>query len=306
MSQAARSIDAAGADAARAGAARARSTRSSLRTEELVKRVLRGVVLVLTGVIVLFPLYWMLVTAFDPPSLGYRQQISLVPDRITLAAFAQLLREYPFTQWMWNTALVAIASTIAAVVVGTLAAYSLSRLRYPGRGFLSGVFFLAYLFPATLLIVPVFVILSSLELTDTYFGLVASYMIFTVPFCTWMLKAYLTSIPRELEEAALVDGATRIVAMVRIILPLAAPGVAAATIFAFTLAWNEYLYAFILMSDSAKMTLSPGMTKLVFGDIFLWGMIMAGATMMSLPVLVLYFVAQRFVVSGLTAGSVKG
>jgi multiple sugar transport system permease protein len=133
-----------------------------------------------------------------------------------------------------------------------------------------------------------------------------SYLIFTVPFCTWMLRAYLASIPRELEEAGLVDGATRIQAIIFIILPLAAPGVAAATIFAFTLSWNEYLYAFILMNDSTKMTLSPGMTKLVFGDIFLWGMIMSGATLMSLPVVVLYFVAQRFVVSGLTAGSVKG
>ncbi len=290
-------------DAARPAAGAVPST---LRREQLVKRVLCGVVLVVTGIIVLFPLYWMLKTAFDPPTLSYSAQISLIPKQITFAAFAQLMREYPFLIWMRNTLFVGLASTLAAVVVGTLAAYSLSRLHYPGRNVLSGLFFLAYLFPATLLIVPVFVILSSLDLTDTYFGLIASYMIFTVPFVTWMLKAYLTSIPRELEEAALVDGATRIVAMVRIILPLAAPGVAAATIFAFTLAWNEYLYAFMLMTDSDKMTLSPGMTKLVFGDIFLWGMIMAGATLMSLPVLVLYFVAQRFVVSGLTAGSVKG
>ena len=298
MSQAVGSIGAQGA--------RAATVPASLRQERIIKRVLRGLVLAFVAIVILFPLYWMLVTAFDPPSLGYNQQISLLPKRLTFAAFAQLLREYPFMLWMRNTLFVGLASTLAAVAIGTLAAYSLSRLRYPGRGFLSGLFFLAYLFPATLLIVPVFVILSSLELTDNYFGLVMSYMIFTVPFCTWMLKAYLASIPRELEEAALVDGATRIQAMVRIILPLAAPGVAAATIFAFTLSWNEYLYAFMLMTDSEKMTLSPGMTKLVFGDIFLWGMIMAGATMMSLPVLVLYFVAQRFVVSGLTAGSVKG
>ena len=298
MSEAVRSIGARRAHAA--------ATPSSLNHEKIVKRVLRGLVLAFIGIVILFPVYWMLVTAFDPPTLSYNQQISLLPKRLTLAAFQQLLREYPFMLWMRNTLFIGLASTLAAVAIGTLAAYSLSRLRYPGRGFLSGVFFLAYLFPATLLIVPVFVILSSLELTDNYFGLVMSYMIFTVPFCTWMLKAYLASIPRELEEAALVDGATRIQAMVKIILPLAAPGVAAATIFAFTLSWNEYLYAFILMTDSEKMTLSPGMTKLVFGDIFLWGMIMAGATMMSLPVLVLYFVAQRFVVSGLTAGSVKG
>ncbi len=292
--------------AVRASTPSAASVPSSLRRERTIKLVLRSLVLGFTGIVVLFPLYWMLVTAFDPPTLSYSAKISLVPTKLTFAAFAQLLREYPFITWMWNTLLVGLASTLAAVVVGTLSAYSLSRMRYPGRGVLSGLFFLAYLFPSTLLIVPVFVILSSLNLTDNYFGLVASYMIFTVPFCTWMLKAYLAGIPPELEEAALVDGATRIQAMLKIILPLAAPGVAAATIFAFTLSWNEYLYAFMLMTDSDKMTLSPGMTKLVFGDIFLWGMIMAGATMMSLPVLVLYFIAQRFVVSGLTAGSVKG
>ena len=287
-----------------AGTVSRRST--TLRQETIVKRTLQWSVLGTALVVVVFPLYWMLLTAFDPPSLSYSAQISLVPKRLTLSAMSQLLREYDFLKWMWNSALVASISTLLAVVVGTLAAYSLARLRYPGRGFLAGTFFLAYIFPATLLVVPVFVILSVLGLTDDYIGLVMSYLIFTVPFCTWMLRAYLTSIPPELEEAALVDGANRVQAMLLIILPLAAPGVAAATIFAFTLSWNEYLYAFILMTDSTKMTLSPGMTKLVFGDIFLWGMIMSGATLMSLPVVLLYFVAQRFVVSGLTAGSVKG
>ena len=280
--------------------------RSGLNRERIIKRTLQWSVLGTALVVVIFPLYWMLLTAFDPPTLSYSAKISLMPKRLTFDAFAQLIREYPFMTWMWNSFAVAAITTLLAVVVGTMAAYSLARLRYPGRGFLAGTFFLAYIFPATLLVVPVFVILSVLGLTDDYLGLVMSYLIFTVPFCTWMLRAYLTSIPPELEEAGLVDGATRIQTMVLIILPLAAPGVAAATIFAFTLSWNEYLYAFILMTDSTKMTLSPGMTKLVFGDIFLWGMIMSGATMMSLPVVLLYFVAQRFVVSGLTAGSVKG
>ncbi len=279
---------------------------SSLRRERVVKRVLTGSVLAVALLLILFPLYWMLLTAFDPPTLGYNAQISLLPKQLTLAAFVQLLTEYDFAIWMRNSLVVGLASTLLAVVIGTMAAYSLSRLRYHGRGWLSGLFFLVYLFPSTLLFVPVFVLMSDLGLKESHFGLVAVYLTFTIPFCTWMLKAYLTGIPIELEEAALVDGATRVQAMVRIVLPLAAPGVAAATIFAFTLSWNEYLYAFMLLSGSEQMTLSPGMTKLVFGDIFLWGMIMAGATMMSLPILVLYFVAQRFVVSGLTAGSVKG
>jgi multiple sugar transport system permease protein len=295
-------------ETARAGGAIRPATvgRGSIRTEQLVKQVMILAVLIVVLVVILFPIYWMLVTAFDPPSLGYNAQPNLWPAKLTLSAFIQLFTDYQFALWMRNTLGVAVASTLLAVVIGTLAAYSLARLRYPGRDLLSGLFFLVYLFPATLLFVPIFVILSSLGLKNSYEGLVATYLTFTVPFVTWMLKAYLTNIPFELEEAAMVDGATRLQTMVRIVLPLAAPGVAASAIFAFTLSWNEYLYAFILLDEKSKMTLSPGMTQLVFGDIFLWGMIMAGATLMSLPVLVLYFVAQRFVVSGLTAGSVKG
>lgn len=283
--------------------ARARRT---LQSEKLVKRTIGLSVLTIVLIIILFPLYWMLVTAFDPPGLGYNTQPNLWPSKITLAAFIQLFTDYDFATWMVNTLGVATMSTLLAVIIGTLAAYSLSRLRYPGRDLLSGLFFLVYLFPATLLFVPIFVILSNLGLKNSYFGLAAVYLTFTVPFVTWMLKAYLTGIPAELEEAALVDGANRFQTMVQIILPLAAPGVAAAAIFAFTLAWNEYLYAFILLDQKENMTLAPGMTQLMFGDIFQWGMIMAGATLMSAPVLILYFVAQRFVVSGLTAGSVKG
>ena len=279
---------------------------SGLRGQRIVKRVVGWSILAVILLSVLFPIYWMLVTAFDPPTLSYNANATLLPSKLTTKAFDQLFAQYPFATWIQNTFLVATGATVLAVALGTTSAYSLSRLRYPGRETLASLFFLVYLFPSTLLFVPIYVLLSGLKLTNSYISLTAVYLTFTIPFVTWMLRAYLASIPRELEEAAEVDGATRLQAMVLVILPLAAPGVAASAIFSFTLAWNEYLYAFILLNDKEKMTLSPGITQLIMGDIFLWGMIMAAASLMSIPVLILYFAAQRFGVTGLTAGAVKG
>ena len=207
---------------------------------------------------------------------------------------------------MSNTTLVSESSTIFSVTVATLAAYSLSRLRYPGRNTLSSAVFFVYLFPSTLLFIPMFIVLNSLHMLDWLPALVAVYLTFSVPFSIWLLKAYFLTIPRELEDAALVDGATRWQSLVFIVMPLAMPGIAVACIYSFTLAWNEYLYAFTLLSDQSRFTLATGLTKLIFGDVFLWGMIMAGGVLMSAPLLILYFVAQRYIVAGLSAGAVKG
>jgi ABC-type glycerol-3-phosphate transport system permease component len=207
---------------------------------------------------------------------------------------------------MSNTAMVSVASTIFSVTVATLAAYSLSRLRYPGRNTLSSAVFFVYLFPSTLLFIPMFIVLNSLHMLDWLPALVAVYLTFSVPFSIWLLKAYFLTIPRELEDAAMVDGATRWQSLVFIVMPLATPGIAVACIYSFTLAWNEYLYAFTLLSDQSRFTLATGLTKLIFGDVFLWGMIMAGGVLMSAPLLILYFVAQRYIVAGLSAGAVKG
>lgn len=276
------------------------------RTQQLIVRLFGWALLAVVILIALFPIYFMSITAFHPPSLSFSSKPTLFSTDLSLTAFRELLRQYPFLTWMRNSLLIAVLSTVFAVSVSTFAAYSLSRLRYPGRRFFSSAVFLVYLFPSTLLFIPIFILLSDLKLLNSFAGLIAVYLTFTIPFSVWMLKAYFLNIPRDLEDAALVDGATRLQAMTRVVLPLARPGIAAAAIYAFTLAWNEYLYAFTLLSDSAKFTLAPGMTKLVFGDVFLWGMIMAGGVLMSLPILLLYFFAQRFLVAGLTAGSVKG
>jgi multiple sugar transport system permease protein len=264
--------------------------------------VLLGLVLL----VALFPPYFMTITALHPPSLSFNRTPTLFSTDLSLKAFTDLFEKYPYVTWMANTTIVAVASTIVSVTVATLAAYSLSRLRYPGRGTLSSAVFFVYLFPSTLLFIPIYIVLNSMHMLDWLPALIAVYLTFSVPFSIWLLKAYFLTIPRELEDAALVDGATRWQSLVLIVMPLATPGIAVACIYSFTLAWNEYLYAFTLLSDQAKFTLAPGLTKLIFGDVFLWGMIMAGGVLMSAPLLVLYFVAQRYIVAGLSAGAVKG
>lgn len=286
--------------------ARASAPRVGYRLQKTIVRVFGWALLALVLLIALFPVYFMGITAFHPPTLSFGSKPTIFSLDLTLKAFQDLLRQYPFLLWLRNTFLISICSTILSVTFSTFAAYSLSRLRYPGRRWLSNAVFLVYLFPSTLLFIPIYILLSDLKLLDNFFGLIAVYLTFTIPFCVWLLKAYFLNIPMELEDAAMVDGATRFQSMTRVVLPLATPGIAAAAVYAFTLSWNEYLYAFTLLSDSEKFTLAPGLTKLIFGDVFLWGMIMAGGVLMSIPVLLLYFFAQRYIVAGLAAGAVKG
>jgi len=279
---------------------------SGQRAQRLGLRAFGTLLLALVLLIALFPPYFMTITALHPPTLSTSRIPTLFSTDLSLRAFSDLFDKYPFLLWMANTTVVSVSSTILSVTVATLAAYSLSRLRYPGRDALSSGVFFVYLFPSTLLFIPIFIVLNSLHMLDWLPALVAVYLTFSVPFCIWLLKAYFLTIPRELEDAAMVDGATRWQSLVLIVMPLAAPGIAVACIYSFTLAWNEYLYAFTLLSDQNRFTLATGLTKLIFGDVFLWGMIMAGGVLMSAPLLVLYFVAQRYIVAGLSAGAVKG
>jgi len=293
--------------AARTGT-RAAVDRSVLlhRAQRLLVRGFGVALLAFVLINALFPVYFMTITALHPPTLSFSRTPTLFSTDLSLKAFTDLFDKYPYLTWMVNTAIVSVSSTALSVSIATLAAYSLSRLRYPGRGWLSSAAFFVYLFPSTLLFIPIFIVLNSLHLLNELPALVAVYLTFSIPFSIWLLKAYFLSIPRELEDAAQVDGATRWQSMTRVVLPLATPGVAVACIYSFTLAWNEYLYAFTLLSDQDKFTLAPGLTKLIFGDVYLWGMIMAGGVLMSAPLLILYFAAQRYIVAGLSAGAVKG
>jgi multiple sugar transport system permease protein len=255
--------------------------------------------------VVLFPIYWMVITALKTESEITRRVPTFIPEHATLSNAIDLFVRTPVPRQMLNSLMIASGVTIVALLVSSMGSYSVSRLRYPGRDFLAASVFFTYLVPGSLMLIPLYTLFAGLGLLNSQLGIGLAYMSFAIPFSTWMLKGYFGNIPKELEEAALVDGATRLKALFRVILPLAAPGMAASAIFCFTLSWNEFMVAFVFNNKKDLMTFPVGLASLIYGDRFLWGQIMTGATLMSAPVLILYFVAQRYIVTGLTAGAVK-
>jgi multiple sugar transport system permease protein len=206
---------------------------------------------------------------------------------------------------MWNTIIVSVVATITSLVASVLAAYAIERLRFRGAKGVGMAIFLAYLVPPSILFIPLAAIVFQLGLFDTRWALILTYPTFLIPFCTWLLMGYFRSIPYELEECALIDGATRWQILTKIILPLAVPGLISAGIFAFTLSWNEFIYALTFISSSETKTVPVGVvTELVEGDVYHWGALMAGALLGSLPVAVLYSFFVEHYVAGMT-GAVK-
>ncbi|HXF45719.1 MAG TPA: carbohydrate ABC transporter permease [Burkholderiaceae bacterium] len=254
----------------------------------------------------LFPFYWMGMTAFKPnEELVSRDANPFWISSPTLAHFEKLLFRTEYPQWMWNTLLVSVVSTFASLAASVLAAYAIERLRFKGSRQVGLAIFLAYLVPPSILFIPLATIVFNLGLFDTRLALILTYPTFLIPFCTWLLMGYFRSIPFELEECALIDGATRWQILTKIILPLAVPGLISAGIFAFTLSWNEFIYALTFVSSSEIKTVPVGVvTELVEGDVYHWGALMAGALLGSLPVAIMYSFFVEYYVSGLT-GAVK-
>jgi multiple sugar transport system permease protein len=193
-----------------------------------------------------------------------------------------------------------------AVVLASLGGYALARLRFRGAEAMTTVLLITYLLPGALMFIPLYGILADLGVINTRWALILTYPIGMVPFSTWLLMGYYRSLPEELEHAAMVDGATRLQAFLRVTLPLTAPALLAVTLFAFTNAWKEFLFAFVFITNDSLMTLPVGLAQTIFGDIYPWGMLMAASLIISIPVVIFYMYGQRFMVAGLTAGSVKG
>jgi multiple sugar transport system permease protein len=262
-------------------------------------------------VFTLFPFYWMAVTAVRPDPELYRtwRQANATPFwtlEPTLEHFKGLMQTTAFPHWLWNTMLIAIVSTVISLICGMFAGYALARLKFRGSEFLGTAIFITYLVPQTLLFIPLADIIRDMHLGNTPWALMLTYPTFLIPFCTWLLMGYFKTIPKELEECARIDGATRFGAMVRIIFPVAIPGILSAGIFAFTLSWNEFIYALIFMSSAEMKTVPVGVvSELIRGDIFFWGQLMAGALLGSIPVALVYSFFVEYYVTGLT-GSVKG
>ena len=257
-------------------------------------------------IVLLFPFYWMAMTALKPNAeLLSREGNPFWVHAPTLEHFRHLLFETTFPSWLWNTLLVSVVATFFSLAASVFAAYAIERLRFQGARHVGLAIFLAYLVPPSILFIPLAAIVYQLGLFDTRLALILSYPTFLIPFCTWLLMGYFRSIPFELEECALIDGATRWQILTKIILPLAVPGLISAGIFAFTLSWNEFIYALTFVSSSEVKTLSVGIvTELVEGDVYHWGPLMAGALFGSLPVAFIYSFFVEYYVAGMT-GSIK-
>jgi multiple sugar transport system permease protein len=256
--------------------------------------------------VLLFPFYWMTITALKPnEELLSHEGNPFWVHSPTLAHFKKLLFDTAYPEWLWNTVLVSVVATFISLVCSVLAAYSIERLRFKSSRFVGTAIFLAYLVPPSILFIPLATMIYKLDLFDTRLALILTYPTFLIPFCTWLLMGYFKSIPFELEECALIDGASRLQILTKIILPLAVPGMISAGIFAFTLSWNEFIYALTFVSSSEMKTVPVGViTELIEGDVYHWGALMAGALLGSLPVAVLYSFFVEYFVSGMT-GAVK-
>lgn len=262
--------------------------------------------LVLYLFFLLFPFYWMAITVFKSDRELYNLDLNpLYIHNATFDNIVHLFTETIFLRWMANTFFVAITATLISLVASLLAAYAIQRLRFKTSGPTGVAIFLGYLVPQTILFIPLAHIIFKVRLWDSLWSLVLTYPTFLIPFCTWLLMGYFKSIPKEMEECAMIDGASRIKVFRRIILPLCLPGVLSAGIFCFTLSWNEYIYALAFISSTAKKTVPIGLvTELVRGDVYHWGPLMAGALCASLPIALVYSFFVEHYVAGMT-GALK-
>jgi multiple sugar transport system permease protein len=258
-------------------------------------------------IVLLFPFYWMAITAIKPnyEMEDYKRFNPFWVHSPTLDNIRTLLFETDYPRWLLITMSVAVASTVIAIVASVLAAYAIERLRFRGAQHFGLAIYLAYLVPPSILFIPLATMVYQFGLFDTPFALILTYPTFLIPFCTWLLIGYFKSIPYELEECALIDGASRLQILRRITLPLAIPGLISAGIFAFTLSWNEFIYALAFIQSTEKKTVPVAvLTELVTGDVYQWGSLMAGALLGSVPVALFYSLFVEYYVSSLT-GAVK-
>jgi multiple sugar transport system permease protein len=278
---------------------------SNVLTQRLFKL---WIPLLLYSIFLLFPFAWMLIVSIKPDQLLLDTRIN--PFAIispTLENYRYLLQETQFPRWIWNTLVVTVGATALSLFCSILIGYALGRFRFRGGNTLGIAIFLLYLVPPTLLFIPLSQIISRFGLYNSYWALILVYPTFLIPFASWLMMGYFRTISRELEDAALVDGATRLQAMTRIVLPLAIPGILSAGIFCFTLAWNEFLYALVFMGSGDMKTVPVGVVSdLIRADLYFWGSLMAAGLLGSVPVAVAYAFLVDHYVSGLTAGATKG
>lgn len=254
----------------------------------------------------LIPFYWMFATSIKKHKEIYGREVSLWPNDPTLDSYRAIFFDTEYFTFFWNSMTVAMNVTVITLVCSTLAAYAIARLEFPGRSLLARGMIYTYLMPQSLLFIPLLSILLAVGLNNSLFGLSLAHLGFTIPFCTWLLIGFFQSVPAEVEEAALVDGCTRLGALVRVVLPMSLPALAVVAFFSFTLSWNEFLYSTVFNTDPSVRTIPTGLSAFIIEDVFNWGPIMGSAIITVIPPLFVYFIFQRFLVTGLTMGAIKG
>lgn len=277
----------------------------SNRKNQLIKKVFIYAGSIIGIVWSLFPIYWMLKSSLTPNDEMYQLNPTLVPSRLTFSHYIQLFRDTDFMMYFFNSLYVAVIATAIALVFSILASYSMTRLRYKGRKFIKISIFFSYLLPTAVLFIPMYIMVSNIGLGNNKNSLLLVYQTFIIPYCCYMLMSYFAAIPKSMEEAAFIDGCSHLQALVRIILPIALPSIAVVATFAFTLSWNEYLYALVLTTSPSQQTVTIGISGFRYSDNYIWGLMMSSSVIASIPAVILYMFAQRFLVTGLAAGGVK-
>jgi ABC-type glycerol-3-phosphate transport system permease component len=283
----------------------ARRVQRRLRPRGIANAILTYTLLVLITLFAIAPLAWAMSSAFKSDT-EILTGLNFFPENPTLTNFEFVLRSTDFTSWLRNSLLVAFGTTSLALLVGTVAGYAMSRWHFQGRSLYGNTLLVVQMFPGIMLAIPLYLLLSDYGLIDTLWALLLTYLTFALAFSVWMLKGYFDAIPREIEEAALIDGANRLQIIWRIVLPLAGPGIATVAVFTFLLAWNEFFFAYVFLASEDKYTLSIGMYSFIQEFTTQWGNIMAAGTLTSLPVLVFFFALQRALTRGLITGAMKG
>ena len=278
-----------------------------MRPTSLPKRIALNAAAWGVVLLIVFPLIWMGLTSIKPQTELFRIPPTFLPGDVTFEHYWRLLTETPFLTYFRNSMLLATSTTVLVVVVGTLGAFSLVRFAYPGRERLAQLVLFTYLLPSVVLIIPLYLMMVAAGLANTIASLVLAYTTFALPYALWLLRSFMAGIPEDLESAALVDGASRLGAFVDVILPQALPGIISTALFTFILAWNEYLYALVLVnSDQARPLTTGVMNMLITSFNIEWSLLMAASVMMSLPLIVIFTFLQGYLTSGFGAGGVKG
>lgn len=275
------------------------------KNNQFVTRVASyGVLLTMTFLIIV-PILWMVSTSLKSEDAIWDTPIEIVPSEPTLFNFKNLWSTHPFLQYLENSLIVVCSSTLISVAISTFAGYGISRFKFRGRGVYMSFLLATQLFPSIMLLIPYYKIFMTLGLIDNISALIITYVSFTIPFCTWMMRGYFAGISKDLDQAASIDGAGRIRVFTSVILPIAWPGVAATAIYAFIAGWNEYLFAMAFINTDTRKTVSLGIGQLIGEYRILWGELMAGALYALVPMIIIFIFFNRYMVSGLSAGSVK-